>query len=143
MMHSPLGYLEILTIISKFFLIVYVNFIHSATPISDTIPPVVNCPPNQQATVTAGQPSTVVTYPPATATDNSGGFVVLSYGNPSGTSFSIGNTVVVVTGTDPSGNNAQCTFTVTGKRGILDVTLLILLLFYVKIITKIFTPPYW
>ncbi len=147
MMHSPLGYLEILTIISKFFLIVYVNFIHSATPISDTIPPVVNCPPNQQATVTPGQQFTVVTYPPATATDNSGGFVVLSYGNPSGTNFNIGNTVVVVTGTDPSGNVGQCTFTVTvttGKRDILNVSFVIFFTtFYIKIITKIFTPPYW
>ena len=73
------------------------------------------CPPNQQAT---GQNGAIVNYPPATATDNSGGFVRLSYNRQSGEFFTIGPNVIVVTGTDPSGNVGQCTFTitVTGKR---------------------------
>ncbi|XP_072048736.1 uncharacterized protein [Amphiura filiformis] len=79
----------------------------------DTIPPVLSCPTNQQATAPQGASAAVVFYPPATATDNSGGFVQLTYGNPSGTIFNLGQTVVTVTGRDPSGNIGQCTFTVT------------------------------
>ncbi|XP_072024975.1 hyalin-like [Amphiura filiformis] len=88
----------------------------------DTVPPVVICPQNQQATATQGTGGTVVTYPPATATDNSGGAVQLTYGNPSGTFFSLGQTVVAVTGRDTSGNIGQCTFTVTVSSGGRDTT---------------------
>ncbi len=84
-------------------------------PGPDTIPPVVQCPPNQQATALFGQSGTVVTYPPATATDNSGGFVQLSYSNPSGTFFTANPpvTTVIVTAIDTSENQATCQFTVT------------------------------
>ena len=82
-------------------------------PVIDTTPPVLICPPNQQAQAQQGQNGAFVNYFPATATDNSGGFVSLSYNFGSGTFFQIGSNVVVVTGTDPSGNVGQCTFTVT------------------------------
>ncbi len=84
-------------------------------PGPDTVPPVVQCPSNQQATVAQGQFGTVVTYPPATATDNSGGFVQLSYSNPSGTFFNANPpvTTVFVSAIDTSGNQATCQFTVT------------------------------
>ena len=87
----------------------------AVVPITDTVAPVVTCPANQQANLAFGQAATGVNYPPATATDNSGGFVALSYSHPSGSSFSRGNTVVTVTGRDPSGNIGQCTFVVMGK----------------------------
>ena len=84
------------------------------TQVPDGIPPMLTCPPNQQVTAQQGQGGATVNYPPATATDNSGGFVRLSYNPPSGSFFStVGPRVVVVTGTDPSGNIGQCTFTVT------------------------------
>ncbi|XP_072024978.1 uncharacterized protein [Amphiura filiformis] len=90
------------------------QFTVTVTPaVVDRIPPVVICPQNQQATASQGAGGAVVTYPQATATDNSGGAVQLTYGNPSGTFFSLGQTVVAVTGRDPSGNVGQCTFTVT------------------------------
>ncbi|XP_072013725.1 uncharacterized protein [Amphiura filiformis] len=80
---------------------------------ADSTPPVIICPQNQVATV--GQPNqpATVTYPPATATDNSGGFVQISYSNPSGSPFNVGVNTVTVAATDPSGNTATCTFTVT------------------------------
>ncbi|XP_072018798.1 hyalin-like isoform X2 [Amphiura filiformis] len=78
----------------------------------DTTPPNLNCPADQQG---QGQETCIVTYPPATATDNSGGFVLLSY-RPSGSSFPNGQTTVTVTGTDPNGNQGTCTFTVACSR---------------------------
>ncbi|XP_072048918.1 uncharacterized protein [Amphiura filiformis] len=90
----------------------FIVTVSSSAPI-DTIQPVVSCPPNQQAVAPQGAGGAIVTYPQATAHDNSGGAVQLTYGNPSGTFFSIGQTVVAVTGRDPSGNIGLCTFTVT------------------------------
>ncbi len=78
----------------------------------DTTPPMLTCPDSftryfqEQATRT-------VTYPPATASDNSGGAVSLSYSQPSGLTFNVGDTTVTVTGIDPSGNSDQCEFNVT------------------------------
>ena len=59
-----------------------------------------------------GDTQVSLTYPQATASDNSGS-VVLSYSQESGTAFPVGDTMVAVTAVDPSGNTAGCTFTVT------------------------------
>ncbi|XP_072048743.1 uncharacterized protein [Amphiura filiformis] len=84
---------------------------------SDTIRPVVSCPPNQQATALPGVQSTNVTLnAPATATDNSGEVVQLTYwayGHPTAKFFTVGQTAVTVTGRDSSGNTGKCTFFVT------------------------------
>ena len=65
------------------------------------------------ANVAQNGQSVVVTYPAATATDNSaGGQVQLSYSHPSGSVFNVGVTIVTVLATDPSGNQATCTFVV-------------------------------
>ena len=79
----------------------------------DTTPPNVICPQNQQISASPGQTSVPVSYPPASATDNSGQTPRLSYSRPSGSAFPLGSTFVTVTATDNSGNSAQCTFTVT------------------------------
>ncbi len=65
------------------------------------------------ANVTQNGQSVVVTYPVATATDNSaGGQVQLTYSHASGSVFSFGETTVTVLARDPSGNQAMCTFVV-------------------------------
>jgi len=94
--------------------IIYQAYHHfSCFTAADTTPPVITCPANQVANVASNGISATVTYPAATATDNSGGAVTLAYSNPSGSTFNFGTTTVVVTGTDPSGNQGTCTFTVT------------------------------
>ena len=54
----------------------------------------------------------VVTWTPATASDNSGSQTLTSSHNP-GDLFSIGDTLVTYTSVDPSGNKVIKTFTVT------------------------------
>jgi len=82
----------------------------------DNTPPVVTppanitvqLPPNSSAT------SMAVNYPnPATATDNCGGSITITYSPPSGSTFPVGPTTVTVTATDAHNNSATATFTVT------------------------------
>ena len=79
----------------------------------DIIPPTVTCPPDQQVTVEDNKQSAIVDYPPATAEDNRGATVAITYSRPSGSAFSVGTSVVKVTATDEAGNIAHCKFTVT------------------------------
>jgi hypothetical protein len=81
--------------------------------IPDTTPPTVTAPANIMVANAPGQSFATVTYPPATATDDSGGAVTLAYSHPSGSNFSIGVTTVTVTGTDAANNEGSATFTVT------------------------------
>lgn len=82
--------------------------------IQDQEAPQVNCPADIQVQAAPGQNSTPVTYPPATATDNCGQVAaLLSGGLPSGSSFPAGPTQILFTATDASGNQGQCTFTIT------------------------------
>ena len=83
-------------------------------PNDDNTPPVIDpianvvvaLPPNSTAT------STTVTFPTPTATDDSGSATVTT--NPvSGAVFQVGTTTVNVTATDPTGNTATGSFTVT------------------------------
>ena len=56
-----------------------------------------------------------MTWTPPTAMDNSGGEVtVISSHNP-GDQFSVGTTQVTYTFRDFAGNQAQCSFTITGN----------------------------
>lgn len=57
--------------------------------------------------------SAVVTYAPATVSDNLDPAPLVSYSHPSGSSFPMGSTLVTVTATDASGNIGTATFTVT------------------------------
>jgi ELWxxDGT repeat protein len=87
----------------------------------DNTPPVVTCPSDVAAVTHLNAPA-VMTYTPATATDDSGGNVTLTYSVAppapqfpvvSGNPFPVGTTTVLVTGTDPTGNMATCSFNVT------------------------------
>ena len=80
------------------------------TVTGDNIPPVVTVPAN--ITVDATGPSGAVVAFTATATDNSGS-VTLSCVPPSGSTFPVAVTPVTCTATDPLGNSAYATFTVT------------------------------
>lgn len=78
--------------------------------VADNIPPVVTCPSDQTIS-TAVTSLTSVSYPQATATDNSGiPSVVCS--PASGTLFGLGYSKVTCTATDTSGNVASCNFNV-------------------------------
>nr|XP_054773643.1 hyalin-like [Lytechinus pictus] len=79
----------------------------------DTTPPVVNCPSDISRPVTFGMSFLEVTFPDATATDNSGMASFVSVFPPSGSSFSLGTTDVIFSFIDPSDNIGSCTFTVT------------------------------
>merc|ERR1711962_779374 len=86
--------------------------VNSPTP-TDTTPPVISdCPLSASATLAQGATSVAVTWTVPTATDNSGGVVSRTSTHNSGDLFSAGNTNVVYTFTDPSGNSAQCQFVV-------------------------------
>jgi hypothetical protein len=63
-----------------------------------------------------------VSYSAATASDNLGQSVSLSYSKESGSQFSVGNTVITVTATDEAGNQDVDTFTVTVKRPVPTIT---------------------
>ncbi|MEI6816517.1 MAG: HYR domain-containing protein [Bacteroidota bacterium] len=74
--------------------------------VNDNEPPVINCP----AAITQCDP--VVTFD-ATATDNCGGNIAVVCVPPSGNTFPVGTTTVLVTATDATGNTSTCSFNVT------------------------------
>jgi HYR domain/Secretion system C-terminal sorting domain len=79
--------------------------------VNDQTAPVITCPAN--VTVTAVGTCTVpVSYAAATATDNCGGAVTITYSRASGSTFTVGTNVVTVTATDVCGNSSTCTFNV-------------------------------
>jgi len=77
----------------------------------DTKPPVVHCPASIVTGMAPGQCSAVVNFT-VTATDDSGSARVVC-SPASGSSFPKGTTTVACTATDPSKNQASCSFTVT------------------------------
>ncbi|XP_071945866.1 uncharacterized protein [Antedon mediterranea] len=78
--------------------------------ITDPEDPVIsNCPDNITQTTDLNQNYTSVTWTEPTATDNDGTPMQSSYFSP-GDNFEIGEHTVVYTFTDPSGNEATCTF---------------------------------
>lgn len=80
--------------------------------VQDVTAPVVTCPANITQNSDPGQCAAVVTYS-ATATDNCSANLTFGYSQASGTVFPVGTTSVTVTATDPSGNAATCSFTIT------------------------------
>ena len=80
--------------------------------VNDTQAPAITCPADINVSNDAGQCSAIVNFE-ATALDNCGGAVSITYSQDPGTSFPIGETVVIVTATDDKGNASNCSFTVT------------------------------
>jgi hypothetical protein len=82
--------------------------------VMDTTPPVITCPTNVVVSLPPNSTATsmAVDYPPVTATDSCSTATVSS--TPvSGSTFSIGDSVVSATATDASGNSSSCQFTVS------------------------------
>jgi len=82
--------------------------------VTDTEPPVANCPANTIRSTDANLCSAVVTYASATAADNCpGATVAYVSGGTSGSTFLKGITTVVWKATDSANLTATCSFTVT------------------------------
>jgi hypothetical protein len=80
--------------------------------VQDLIAPVLSCPSNIEVNADQGTCSTVVSWNPATATDNCDAqLTVVQTGGPaSGSSFPVGTTTITYTATDASGNVGTCSF---------------------------------
>jgi hypothetical protein len=81
--------------------------------VRDTTPPTVGTPPADIVREAAGSTGTVVTFVKPTATDTVDGSVSVTCLPGSGSTFAIGDTTVVCTATDDSGNSASKSFKVT------------------------------
>ncbi len=81
--------------------------------IADSLAPIFLSTPSNTVASTSLLTGTAVSYPPATAVDNSGAPPVITYSHPSGSIFPQGKTIVTITATDDSGNVATSSFTVT------------------------------
>ena len=82
--------------------------------VMDTTPPVITCPANVVVSLPPNSTATsmAVAYPPVTATDACSTATVSST-PASGSTFSIGDSVVSATATDAAGNSSNCQFTVS------------------------------
>ena len=93
--------------------------LYLAETVLDTTPPEVsNCPDSRTSEVPFGTPSLTVVWIEPTATDDSGLVSRVSQSHRPGDSFTVGTTSVTYRFTDPSGNQADCAFTVTIGRKI-------------------------
>jgi hypothetical protein len=93
--------------------------------VEDNLPPSLSCPGNQTFNATAPNGATV-NYPAATASDNCGGSVTITYSQNTGTLFPIGDTTVTVNAADASGNPATpCSFKVHVKGAVEQINDLI------------------
>lgn len=79
----------------------------------DKEPPKITCPKDMEVIKTGPGHTTVVHWHPPTADDNSGGHVVLFTESVAGSGFTVGRHRITYKATDPSGNKASCTFTIT------------------------------
>jgi Tol biopolymer transport system component len=84
---------------------------NAVVTVTDSLPPVVGCPSNIVTSAAAGQCSANVSFS-ATSMDNCSTAAV-TCAPPSGSSFSIGTTIVTCEATDAGGNTASCSFSVT------------------------------
>jgi len=80
---------------------------------ADTIAPVISNVPANITTHTSTAAGAVVTYTLPTVTDNEDPNPTIACDHPSGSTFTIGETLVTCTATDASGNTSTATFTVT------------------------------
>lgn len=79
----------------------------------DKEPPKITCPKDMEVIKTGPGHTTVVHWHPPTADDNSGGHVVLFTESVADSGFTVGRHRITYKATDPSGNKASCTFTIT------------------------------
>ena len=97
-----------------------INFSLPAAPPPDTTPPVIG--PVSNVTVAASSAAgAIVTFPSPTATDNVDPNPIATAAPTSGSLFQHGETTVVVTATDASGNSATTTFTVTVEPTLVSI----------------------
>ncbi|APG58996.1 HYR domain-containing protein [Christiangramia salexigens] len=83
---------------------------------NDTEAPVTSCPSPITKNSDAGECGALVSFPPATATDNAGDENVIitrtDNGPASGEFFPVGETIVSFKATDQSGNSSSCSFSI-------------------------------
>ena len=82
--------------------------------IDDEIPAISGMPSDTVHSTGVGSATAVVTWSEPSASDNSG-TVNLTSSHSSGSTFSIGDTIVTYTAVDASSNSANATFTITVK----------------------------
>ena len=87
-------------------------FITIISTTTDTIPPVITVPQNIAEDV-PGAESTIVVYSGESAIDNVDGIVPVSCTPTSGSTFSLGETIVTCTASDSAENTASATFSIT------------------------------
>lgn len=83
------------------------------TVIDNIDPTFTSCPANISQNASAGLCSAVVSWAAPLASDNCSATVTQTSGSISGSTFPVGIHSILYTATDPSGNTATCTFTVT------------------------------
>ena len=89
---------------------------HSVTVQEDSEPPQINgCPQSAIYTIPHRTTARIITWTEPTATDNSNTEPAVTQTHQSGNSFPVGTTRVTYTFTDQSGNDALCSFVLTGK----------------------------
>jgi hypothetical protein len=88
------------------------NYTINLSCVNDMVPPMITCPVSVNISNDPGDCGAIVTYPPATATDNCA-IQSVTYTQNTGTFFPVGISVVTAIATDPSGNAASCQFNVT------------------------------
>ena len=84
----------------------------SVITVLDITPPVISCPANFSTPADSGTCGATVSLSP-TVSDNCTTSVSQTLGLPSGSVFPVGTTNQSFTVTDPSGNSASCSFTIT------------------------------
>lgn len=84
----------------------------TVTVTDNILPTIADCPEDVAATVPEGECSAIVTWAEPTISDNCPN-PTLSSNQDSGDSFNVGETEVIYIGSDASGNQATCSFTVT------------------------------
>ncbi len=82
------------------------------TPLSDTIPPVITCPPSVTLTLAGTTCDTVFHYAVTAVDDEPGVIVAKVSGVSSGGKFLVGTTTNLFIAVDAAGNTATCSFTV-------------------------------
>ena len=82
--------------------------------IEDVTAPVIACPADISINTTPGDCFAEVSFPDALALDACGiASVIQTMGDPSGSMFPVGDTVIEFTATDVNGNESTCMFTIT------------------------------
>lgn len=91
-----------------------VSATQTVTVIDNTPPTIAACPQNIAVVVSYDQTGAAVSWPEPTASDNCSATLTSNYA--SGATFPPGTTTVTYTATDPAGQTATCSFTVTVNR---------------------------